>query len=123
MKFQRDLQVKLQERYRRLYKSNSQAYPNEAAYLVDFIRSTPALLYLVQDLERSEPELDPETWVGEHIGWHRLEWPRTELGRAKVAWHLLGQWADGLQDAAMFGYSVNPSQNNLNVGVRTATET
>ena len=61
MNFQRDLQVRLQERYRRLYKAGYQLYKNEAAFLVEFIRSTPALRYLVENLERSVPDLDPKS--------------------------------------------------------------
>ena len=55
MNFQRDLQVRLQERYRGLYKANFQVYKNEAGYLVKFIEATPALRYLIEDVGRSEP--------------------------------------------------------------------
>jgi hypothetical protein len=120
--FQRDLQVRLQERYRRLYKVDFQLYKNEAGYLVNFIRSTPALRYLIEDVERSHAEIDPETWVQEHFGWHQAEWPETETARAKVAWFLLQQWAHNDSGAAMFGHTLDSSQNNLGVGARTATE-
>lgn len=122
MNFQRDLQVRLQERYRRLYKVDYQLYKNEAGYLVSYIRSTPALRYLIEDVERSHPEIDPATWITERFGWHQAEWPETETGRAKVAWHLLQQWAQEDNAAAMFGHSLDSSQNNLGVGARTATE-
>jgi hypothetical protein len=90
--------------------------------LVNFIRSTPALRYLIEDVERSESEIDPAVWVSEHFGWHQAEWPETEIGRAKVAWHLLQQWAKADNAAAMFGHELDSSQNDLGVGARTATE-
>lgn len=122
MNYQRDLQVRLQERYRRLYKAELRLYKHEAGYLINFIRSTPALRYLIEDVERSEPDIDPATWVSEHFGWRQAEWPATEAGRSKVAWHLLQQWAEHEDAAAMFGHSLDSSQNNLAVGARTATE-
>jgi hypothetical protein len=122
MNFQRDLQVRLQERYRRLYKAGYQLYKNEAAFLVEFIRSTPALRYLVENLERSALDLDPKQWVAEHFGWHTAEWPPSEDGRAKVAWHLLQEWAQADQGAAMFGHTLDPSEKSLAAGARTATE-
>ena len=122
MNYQRDLQVRLQERYRRLYKTGFQLYRNEAGFLVSFISDTPALRYLVENLERSDPDLDPAAWVSEHFGWNHAEWPPTEEGRAKVAWHLLREWANAEAGAAMFGHTLNPSDNNMDSGSRTATE-
>ncbi len=121
MNYQRDLQVRLQERYRRLYKVDAQLYKNEAGYLVTFIKSTPALRYLVEDVERSHPEIDPETWVNDHFGWNQAEWPESETGRAKVAWHLLGLWAQDSQAAALFGHGLDMS-SSISAGARTATE-
>lgn len=122
MNFQRDLQIRLQERYRRLYKTGHQVYRHEAGYLVDFIRSTPALRYLVENLERSEPDLDPAKWVEEHVTWQRVEWPETETGRVKLGWYLLREWSQADQGAAFFGHTLDRSQNNLDAGARTATE-
>lgn len=122
MNFQRDLQVRLQERYRRLYKTGFQLYKNEAGFLVSFIRDTPALRYLVENVERCEPDLDPATWVTEHFGWNQADWPPSEEGRVKVAWHLLQEWATTDHSAGMFGASLDPSDNNLDSGSRRATE-
>jgi hypothetical protein len=120
--YQRDLQVRLQERYRRLYKTGFKLYKNEVGFLVSFIRETPALRYLVENVERSEPDLDPATWIAEHFGSRRAEWPPSEEGRAKVAWHLLQEWADAEHGAAMFAHSLDPSDNNMDSGSRKATE-
>ena len=83
MKYQRDLQVRLQERYRRLYKAGVRLYRNEAKYLVEFIRSTPALSSLTENLKRSEPDVDPPAWVADNFGFNRAEWPESEVGRQK----------------------------------------
>ena len=122
MNFQRDLQVRLQERYRRLYKVDSQLYKHEAGYLVKFIQSAPALRYLIEDVERCEPELDPGAWVSERFSRHKAEWPESEAGRAKVAWHLLQRWAREDDSAAMFGLMLDRSQKNMGVAAHTATE-
>jgi hypothetical protein len=123
VKYQQDLQVRLQERYRRLYKVGSSLYTDEAGYLVAFIRATPALRYLIEDIQRAEPELDPGDWVANHFSWNKSEWPATEEGRAKVAWHLLQEWAQKEHGAAMFGHILDRSQSSMDAGARTATET
>jgi hypothetical protein len=122
VKFQRDLQVRLQERYRRLYKAGAKLYKNEAGYLIGFIRSTPALRSLIEDVERSEPDLDPTAWVAENFTWNTARWPESEVGRAKVAWQLLRQWAQEDHGAAMFGHHLDRSNNNLDAGARLGTE-
>lgn len=122
MNYQRDLQVRLQERYRRLYKANFHLYRHEAGFLISFIRDTPALRFLVENVERVEPDLDPATWVSGHFGWQQANWPPTEEGRAKVAWHLLQEWSQAETGAAMFGHNLDPSDNSLDSGARTATE-
>lgn len=122
MNYQRDLQVRLQERYRRLYKAGDALFTTEAGYLIAFIQSTPALRYLVDNVERSEPEIDPATWITEHVSWQAVSWPPTETGRAKVAWHLLQEWSHEDHGAAMFGIHLDHSQNNTDAGTRISTE-
>jgi hypothetical protein len=121
MNYRRDLQIRLQEKYRRLYKANFQSYHHEAGYFVKFIRDTPALAFIVESLERIEPDLDPETWAAEHIGYQGFELPPTDEGRAKLSWHLLQTWAETPNGAAMFGHMID-SGNDLPSGCRTATE-
>jgi hypothetical protein len=121
MRLREAVQVRLQERYRRLYKVNWQTYHNEAAYLIEYIGKTPALAFLVEQLERTLPDLDPEAWVQAHFGWQEAEWPTSEEGRAKVAWHLLQRWAAEPNSAAMFGHNLD-RQGDLADGARIATE-
>lgn len=122
MNYQRDLQVRLQERYRRLYKAGDALFKTEAGYLIEFIRATPALRYLVENVERSDSEIDPAKWIDEHVTWQAVSWPPTETGRAKVAWHLLQEWSQADHGAAMFGMTLDHSQNNIDAGTRTSTE-
>jgi hypothetical protein len=121
MRYRQSLQVRLQERYRRLYKARWQAYHNEAGYLVEFIRSTPALEFILGNVERCLPDLDPQKWTAEHFGWEKFELPPTEEGRAKVAWHLLRQWSATPQAALDFGKDIDHSAD-YHQSVRVATE-
>jgi len=45
------------------------------------------------------------------------------VGRAKVAWHLLRQWAEQANAAAMFGHQLHPSDRSIDAGARVASET
>jgi hypothetical protein len=121
VKYRQALQVRLQERYRRLYKAHWQGYNHEATYLVEFIRSTPALQFIVAGLDSALPELDCDKWLAEHFGWQQFELPPTEEGRAKLAWFLLQQWANQPQAASMFGHNLEP-QGDLATGAHVATE-
>lgn len=120
MRYRESLQVRLQERYRRLYKAHWQAYDDEAGYLVDFIRSTPALQFMIENVERSA-DLDPDEWTAEHFGRKTYELPPTEEGRAKLCWHLLQKWASEPEAAAMFGHMLD-RDGKLPEGARVATE-
>jgi hypothetical protein len=93
MRYTQSSQIRLQERYSRLYKASWKAYSTEAGYLVAFIQQTPALNAIVQNLERLSPELDPPAWTASIFGSNQVEFPPTEIGRAKLAWHLLRVWS------------------------------
>jgi hypothetical protein len=122
VKYRRDLQIKLQQKYRLLYKTDANLYSRQVSYLVAFIRDTPALAAIAAHIERSRPDIDPQAWVAENFGWHNADWPDSELGRAKVAWHLLQQWAVDPNAAWNFGHNLDPSSSNMDEGARTATE-
>jgi hypothetical protein len=122
VKYQQDLQVKLQERYRRLYKAGSNAYEHEARYLCEFIRSVPSLSFLVDAIERSEPDLDPAQWKADHIGWNNFGLPPTEAGRAKLCWFLLNEFAEAGHLSLAVGQAVDAGENNLDALCRSASE-
>src|SRR5690348_7461055 len=89
MRYERDLQVRLRERFRRLYKSDFQGHFTQSGYIRDFILKTPALRAIVEYISRSEPDLDPAEWVTSHFAHREYEWPPTEQQKAKVLWHLI----------------------------------
>lgn len=121
MKYQQNLQVRLQERFKRLFKADYNIYPREVQYFVDFVDKTPALRSMVQMIERSLPDLDPAAWVQQHFGHREYDWPDSEIGRAKVAWHLLTRWAEGPEDPKNLAVAVS-SERNFNAALRDLTQ-
>lgn len=112
MRYERDLQVKLQQRYRRLYKSDYSSFSHEVSYFRAFIEQSPALRAIVERLTHENPELDAEQWVSANFTMRQYSWPDTEAGRAKVVWHLINRLADGedpLAIARSFSFETNMS--------------
>lgn len=120
MRYKNSLQVKLQERYRRLNKVNHQFYDSEAGYLVAFINDTPALSFIIDEVERHD--LDVEEWSSQHLGRRDQKLPPDEIARAKLSWHLLNKWADDPQSASRFGTMISFQASNMADGARVATE-
>jgi hypothetical protein len=121
VRYERDLQVRIRERYRRLFKTDHDVYRREAQYFRTFILDVPALRAIVESIGRSEPELDPDQWIAEKFEWQSYDFPETELGRAKVVWRLLERFADGSSDAFQTAHSFSYEQN-INASVREMTE-
>ncbi len=121
MRYQRRLQIQLQEQYRRLYKVDWSSYSNQARYFVDFILRQPALSYLVESLERNLPELNPDTWINEHFSGREHEWPHTEVGKLKVCWHMLNRIAQG-EEASHFAIRFSGNNGNIPTAIRAMTE-
>lgn len=120
-RFQEGLQVQLRTRYRRLYKSDYVAYSSELRYLRDWIRQQPALLSILSAVERAEPELDADAW---YAGLERrggIEWPDSEVGRAKVVWRVLVRIADGDLKTEGVGWNFS-GERNLNDALRDFTD-
>jgi len=121
MHFERDLQVRLNQRYRRLYKTDGNGYDREIGYFRQFVLSSPALRSIVDSLSRLEPDLDPEQWIKDNFNLRGYDWPDSEAGRAKVVWCLINQWADGKAEAWQAGNSFS-SESNINAILRDVTE-
>ena len=119
MRYLRGLQVQLQERCRQTAKTGSDGYRRQLGYLLAFFERTPALKAILDVIERAEPELDPQVWVDENFGHQGYDWPPTEIGRAKVALHLVRRMADDL-DPFHIGMSIT-NEGNLDVIVREIT--
>jgi hypothetical protein len=126
VRFQEGLQVRLQERYRRLSKSDFNSYDREVGYFRDWLLKQPALHAILGAIGRSEPGVDAPAWYGSLTGAGSLagrgyEWPTSETGRAKLVWWMLNQIADGRieADQASFHFS---SHTNLNEMLRDLTD-
>ena len=103
MRHQEAVQVRLQERYRRLYKSSSDSFDSNVRYFLDWVDQTPSVASLLSVIERSEPELGEATWW-EGTGRGRAAWPDSEVGRCKVVLWLLRRMASGDMDARHVGH-------------------
>lgn len=122
MRYERDLQVRLRERYRRLFKTDFRVYQREASYFRTFALGVPALRAILEAISRTEPELDADKWIEQQFNRRDYDFPETEAGRAKVAWRLLERIAQGQSDARHVGHAFSHS-TNLNEAVRSLTET
>jgi len=121
VRYERDLQVKLQGRYRRLFKTDSQtAFIREMSYFRTFLLNSPLLNAIIENITTSEPELDPAKWLTEHSSRGDYDWPESEVGRAKVVWHLMNVIADG-EDPFRIGFLFSTS-TKLSALLRDLTE-
>lgn len=112
MRFREALQVRLQERYRRLYKSKMDSFDPNVRYFIEWADSVPALAAVLNSIERAEPDLDAEAWwnPGPHYG-RDVVWPTTEAGRAKVVLWVLRRIAEGNATGYMVAHNVTGEQN------------
>jgi hypothetical protein len=93
--YQQNLRVQLQDRRNRLYKAVSETYQNEVKYLLDFIKKTPYLNGVVQDLIAQEPQIDWPQWKAEHFQSDRtFELPDDETASAKVSYAMICECAE-----------------------------
>ncbi|WP_158691133.1 hypothetical protein [Streptomyces sp. 351MFTsu5.1] len=120
MRYERDLQSKLEQRYSRIYGADYNAFRNAVQYFRDFIQGTPALRAITENLENTNIDVDPDVWVGEKFSMRTYSWPETESGQAKIVWRLVNRWADG-EDPYALGDSFS-SDNNLNYVLRDMTD-
>lgn len=122
MRFRANLQEKLVQRYQQVHSAGFNFFGRSTGYLVQFIKATPALNSIVSRLERTLPDLDPAEWVATNFSMHQADWPDSEVGRAKVAWHLVQRFTESAEDGPMFGHDLDPSTTNLDNGARTASQ-
>ncbi|MEU9242841.1 hypothetical protein [Streptomyces sp. NPDC048385] len=120
MRYEHNLQAKLQQKYGRIDGADYNAYPHEVKYLRDFILQSPALKAITETLEYSSPEIDPDGWVREKFSMRTYSWPDTESGRAKILWRLVNRWADG-ENPYDFGDAFS-TDSNVNYVLREMTD-
>lgn len=112
MRFQEALQVRLQERYRRLAKSSVDTYAANTKYFLTWADSIPALAAVLASIERAEPRLDPDAWFKAAEQERRgNEWPETEVGRAKLVLHILRSIAAGTVEPHRVGWTFSDERN------------
>jgi hypothetical protein len=120
MRYERDLQVKLQERYRRIFKADDSSFRHEVTYLRDFVQRSPALKAITDRIAADLPEVEADEWITTKFSFHEYSWPDAESGRAKVAWRLINRWVEGenpMNQSDAFSY-----QTNFNAILRDMTE-
>ncbi|HEU5379855.1 MAG TPA: hypothetical protein VFV38_30905 [Ktedonobacteraceae bacterium] len=65
MRYEQNLQAQLRERYRQLFKAGFVAYRQHTNYYRQFILKTPVLAAIVENIQRLEPDIDPDQWYRE----------------------------------------------------------
>ena len=86
MYYQQDLRVKLQQRRNRLYKASHHVYEEELKYFVQFLRSVPYFVGILEGLECLHPDITFEEWQSSGLGWLQLNFPDSETKKAKVCY-------------------------------------
>ena len=133
MKYQRGLQVKLQERYRRLYKSDENSYLTEIRYFHNFLLSVPVIKAILTTLVEGERDFDGDAWFSANFRHKNYSWPRSEGAKLKLVWELIEQWAaiegDTKEDRYRDGGPIRIAMNHFASGngqldgcLRTMTE-
>lgn len=123
MRYERDLQVRLRNQYRRLFKADYHIYKREAEYFRTFITESPVLLAVMESMKASTTELDADKWLAEKFTWQVYDVPETEAGRAKVAWRLIEKIASGEIEAFQFATNMpHSSGDNIDTTLRYMTE-
>lgn len=113
MRYEQNLQAQLRERYRQLFKSGFVAYRRHMEYLRQFIVKTPVLAAIVESIQRSESDLDPDQWFREHFQFNGYDFPESEVGLAKLVWRIMERIASGELDALQVSFSlIRPSDND-----------
>jgi hypothetical protein len=65
MRYERNLQAQLRERYRQLFKAGYTIYKREMDYFRKYILSIPALSTIIDAIQRAEPDFEPDKWYTE----------------------------------------------------------
>lgn len=86
MKYQRGLQVKLQERYRRLYESDENSYLTEIRYFHNSLLSVPVIKAILTTLVEGEKDFDGDAWFSANFSYKNYSWPRSEGAKLKLVW-------------------------------------
>ncbi len=122
MRYERNLQAQLRERYRQLFKAGFVTYKREMEYFRRYILSVPVLSAIVESIQRSEPDLDPDKWFRENFQFKNYDFPESEIGRAKFVWRIIERIASGELDALQVGHVFPDRTSDINERMRLVTE-
>jgi hypothetical protein len=90
VRWQQDLQVKLRDRYKRLYTVSGGGLAHEIDLVVGWISTQRALGYILEEARLVEAPPDPEEWLAKEASRGLWDWPtKTEAGRAAFVWDVL----------------------------------
>ena len=119
MRFREALQVQLQERYRRLYKSEWTTFEVNVKFFLEWIDQMPALASITDSLRGSVPDLDPSEWWDGLRTKRSYETPATEEARAKIVLHALYEIA--FTEGVDFRQLIRPltSETHFNDSIRS----
>lgn len=122
MRYERNLQTQLRERYRQLFKASYMTYRREMEYFRKFIRGAPVLSVIIDNIQHSEPDLDPDKWYTENFNFKQYDFPESEIGRAKFVWRVIERVASGELDAFQVSHVFLNSSSNIDERIRMVTE-
>ena len=121
MYYQQDLRVKLQQRRNRLYKASHHVYEEELKYFVQFLRSVPYFVGILEELECLHPDITFEEWQSTGLGWLQLNFPDSETKKAKVCYGCVIHCAEGEAQSWQIAHEFT-GESNYNARVRIFTE-
>jgi hypothetical protein len=124
MKYQRDLKVLLQERYKRLYRASDGTYAHEVRYFYTFLQKHPVLQALMHSIENASPTFDPAQWIETQYTQATpggFDWPQFEEQRAKVLLTLLRNWAADGSGVEEFGQCAS-DESDLGAQLQDVTQ-
>jgi hypothetical protein len=122
VRWQQDLQVKLRDRYRRLYTVSGGGLAHEIDLVVAWISSQRALVYILDEARLAEAPPDAEQWLTTETSRGQWDWPtKTEAGRAVLVWDLLQHISASTMPIHQFLFTFSTS-GNLNEQARDFVE-
>jgi hypothetical protein len=122
VRWQQDLQVKLRDRYRRLYTVSGGGLAHEIDLVVAWISSQRALVYILDEARLTEAAPDAEQWLATKTSRGQWDWPtKTEAGRAVLVWDLLQHISASTMPIHQFLFTFSTS-GNLNEQARDFVE-
>lgn len=122
MMYERDVQAQLRERYRQLFKSGFVTYKREMDYFRQFILRTSVLAAIIESIQQSEPDLNPDQWFRESFQFRNYDFPESEIGRAKFIWRIIERIASGELDALQVAHVFPDRPSYHNESIQMVTE-